>query len=165
MAAYGTDDGFVSWLAEQGYELPATSPAPAVLRARGSGYVDSYEAYWAGQRLAGVMQELAWPRLGAFLNCTVPVPDDLVPPAVVNASYRAAWLEASSPGILFGATVTPGQRVRREKVDGAVEVEYFDDGKSATGAAVGFVDAAIDGALRQFICDQAGSAFMWSLGS
>lgn len=165
MAAYGDDAGFTSWLAEQGYTLPASSPTPAVLRARGSGYVDGYEAFWTGYRTAGVMQELGWPRAGAALNCIIAIADDVIPPAVVNASYRAAWLEASTPGILSGSATGPGQRVRREKVEGAVEVEYFDDGKSSAGAAVGFVDAAIDGALRQFICEQVGGAFLWSLGS
>jgi len=163
---YGDDISFGLWLASMGYTLPSDSPGPAVLRARGSAYLDSlYEEMWSGQRTDGVNQANGWPRTGASLNCTIAIADDVIPLAVVNASYRAAWLEASSPGILFGSAVTPGERVRREKVDGAVEVEYFDDGKSATGAAVSFVDPAIDGALRQFICDQSGGAFMWSLGS
>lgn len=162
---YGTDQGLTDWLAAQGYELPDTAPSPAVLRARGSAYVDGYEAHWTGHRAGGVVQELGWPRTGATLKCTVAIPDDVIPPAVVNASYRAAWLDAETPGILTGTAPGPGQRVKRERVEGAVEVEYFDDGKSSAGAAVSFIDAAIDGAMRQFICDATGAAFLWTLGS
>lgn len=165
MASYGTDDGFAVWLAAQGYSLPGTAPSPAVLRARGTAYVDGYEAYWTGYRAGGIMQELGWPRIGATLNCTVPIDSVVIPPAVVNAAYRAAWIEAQTPGILTGSSAGPGQRVKREKVDGAVEVEYFDDGKSTAGGAVRFIDGAIDAALSGFICDTTGGAFVWSLGS
>ena len=121
MAAYGTDDGFTAWLAEQGYSLPSGAPAPSVLRARGSAYVDGYEAYWTGQRTAGAMQELGWPRTGARLNCIMAIADDVIPPSVVNASYRAAWLEGATSGILTGATAAPGKRIKRQRVEGAVE--------------------------------------------
>lgn len=165
MAAYGDDIGFAAWLAEQGHTLPGTAPTPAVLRARASAYVDTYEAFWTGSRTGGVLQELGWPRTGASLNCRIAIPSDIIPPAVIAASYRAAWLEAVTPGILAGPIVTPGGRVRSEKIDGAVEVSYFDDGKSSAGGAVVFIDATIDGALRAFICDASGGAFVWSLGS
>lgn len=165
MAAYGDDPGFAEWLAEQGYTLPSGSPTPAVLRARGSAYVDTYEAFWSGSRTGGVVQELGWPRTGASINCRIAIPSDVIPPAVIAASYRAAWLEAVTPGVLAGPIVTPGGRVRSEKIDGAVEVSYFDDGKSSAGGATGFIDATIDGALRAFICDQKDGAFMWVLGS
>jgi hypothetical protein len=166
MASYGTDDGFAAWLAEQGYDLPDNAPAPAVLRARGSAYVDGYEAYWTGQRTGGVMQELGWPRVGAVLNCIAAIPDDAIPPVVVNAAYRAAWLEASAPGTLAGPAVTTGARVQSERVEGAVEISYFNDGKAAIGAGPSFVDSLIDGWLSAFICnDQKNAAFLWTLGS
>lgn len=162
---YGTDAGLEAWLAANGYALPDTAPSLAVLRARGSAYVDGYEVRWTGYRTAGVMQELAWPRTGASLNCVHAIPADVIPPAVVSAGYRAAWLEAETPGVLAGAAAPIGTRVKREKVEGAVEVEYFDDGKAALGSGPAFVDSIIDGALRQFVCDATGEAFMWSLGS
>ncbi|ALJ12634.1 DnaT-like ssDNA-binding protein [Sphingopyxis macrogoltabida] len=163
MAAYGTDQGFTDWLAEQGYELPDGAPAPAVLRARGSAYVDGYERFWTGQRVGGVMQELGWPRTGATVNCTVPVPDDVIPPAVITASYRAGWLDAQAPGILTGGTGTAGERVKRQKVD-VIEREFFDDGKAEIGGGPSFIDSQIDGLLSQFVCDDTGAAFLWTLG-
>jgi len=164
VAAYGTDEGFTTWLAEQGYVLPDDAPSVTVLRARGSAYVDGYEAFWTGQRTGGVMQELGWPRTGALLNCTVAIPDDVIPPAVVNASYRAAWLEAETAGILAGPASTPGSRVKRQRVD-VIEREFFDDGKAEVGSGPAFIDSMIDGAMQAFICDADGGAFLWSVGS
>lgn len=165
MAAYGTDQGFTDYLASMGYVLPAGAPTPLVLRTRGSAYIDAtYEALWTGVRKGGVMQELGWERTGATLNCATPIPDDVIPPAVVNASYRAAWLDAVTPGVLSGST-SGGQRIKRQKVD-VIEREFFDDGAATAGSgAGGFIDAEIDGAMRPLICDDEGNgAFMWSLG-
>lgn len=162
--AYGTDAGFDIWLETMGFELPASAPDNAVLRARGSAYVDGYERYWTGQRTDGVMQEDGWPRTGAKVNCTVDVPDDVIPPAVVTAAYRAAWLDAQTPGVLSGSVVTAGARVKRQKVD-VIEREFFDDGKAAVGGGPSFIDSTIDGLLGQFICDAKGGAFLWTLGS
>jgi hypothetical protein len=162
---YGTETDFEDWLCMQGYSLSADAPSSWALLARGTAYVDGYETYWTGQRAGGIMQVLGWPRTGATMNCTIAIPNDAVPPAVVTATYRAAWLEGQTPGILTGSAAAPGQRVKREKVDGAVEVEYFDDGKSTAGGAVRFIDGAIDAALSGFICDATGGAFVWSLGS
>lgn len=163
MAAYGDDAGLTSWLAEHGYVLSDNAPSPAVLRARGTSYVDSYEQFWTGHRTGGVMQELAWPRTGALVNCTMPVPDNVIPPAVVTASYRAAWLESSADGVLTGIATT-GAKVKREKIEGAVEVEYFDDAKVTQGAGPSFVDPVIDALLGKFICTATGGAFLWTLG-
>lgn len=164
--SYGDDPGFAAYLDEMGYALPAGAPSPAVLRARGSSYLDgAYEALWTGQRTAGVMQAYGWPRTGARIGCVTPIPDDVIPIAVVNAAYRAAWLEASVPGSL-SPTPTVGARVKRERVEGAVEQEFFDDGKAASGAAGGFIDPAIDGAMQAFICEETGSGlFLMSVGS
>lgn len=160
---YGTDEGFELWLETMGYELPADAPDVAVLRARGSLYVDGYERYFTGQRTGGVMQEEAWPRTGATINCTTAIPDDVIPPAVITASYRAAWLDAETPGILIGSAGTSGSRVKRQKVD-VIEREFFDDGKTEVGGGPSFIDSQIDGLLGQFICDTSGGAFMWALG-
>lgn len=164
LVAYGTDAGFQRWLLVNGYTLPANAPAAAVLRARASAYIDGYEPRWTGHRTNGAMQELAWPRTGASVNCTVAVPSDAIPPAVINATYRAAWLEASTPGVLAGPIVTTGSRVKRQKVD-VIEREFFDDGKAQMGGGPAFIDSTIDGLLSGFVCDQSSGAFMWSLGN
>lgn len=161
---YGTDQGLTDWLAAQGHTLPGDAPSLAVLRARGSAYVDGYEPFWTGQRTDGVMQESAWPRAGAVAGCTVPIPDDVIPIAVVTATYRAAWLEGSAPGTLSAAPVATGTRVKRQKVD-VIEREFFEDRGPERGGGPAFIDPMIDGLLGAFICDQKGGAFMWTLGS
>lgn len=152
--AYGTDEGFETWLATMGYTLPDDAPTSAVLRARGSAYLDgTYEAHWCGQRTDGVTQEDGWPRTGAKIHCKTAIATDVIPVAVVTASYRAGWLEASTPGILSGSA-SGGGRIKRQKVD-VVEREFFDDGKAEAGSGgPAFIDAEIDGAMRAFICDE-----------
>lgn len=129
MAAYGTDDGLIAWVEGQGLALPVGAN-PATLRQIGSSYVDA--AYGAkltcSRRAGGFAQELEWPRTGHVINGEL-VPDDFIPPAWVNASYRAAYLTAITPGwATTGIDAT--RQTRREKVD-VVEREFF----AATDAA------------------------------
>lgn len=166
MATYGSSDSFIAWLAEQGYVLPDDAPPAGALLARGTAYLDgTYEGRWIGSRTAGAMQELGWPRHGGLFNCLTPIPDDVIPPAVVNAAYRAAWLEASTPGTL-SASVNTGQRIRRQRVD-VIEREYFDNGEAAAGAGgTAFIDGEIDGAMYAltWACCPTTAAFIWATG-
>lgn len=147
MAGYGDDAGFNAWLADNGLTLPAGSPSAAVLRNRGSIYVDA--TY--GQRLGcsapagGVTQERAWPRAGH-----PGVPADAVPLAWVHASYRAGYLAATLSGGL-SRQIDMQARVTREKVD-VIEVQYADSGKAAPGEVTGLVDAEIDGLVSPYLC-------------
>lgn len=163
--AYGTDQGFQDWLTANGYALPVGAPSPAVLRLRGSTYLDAtYEPLWTGTR-ADYDQDLGWPRHGAVIDCSLPIPNNVVPKAVVNAAYRAAYLEGTTSGILNGTAVRVGERVKRKKVD-VIEKEFFDDGTASAGSGGGaFIDPAIDGAMRSFICATSDtSAFIYSVG-
>lgn len=153
MAGYGTDQGFEDWLASQGLELPDGAPAIAVLRQIGSDYVDgAYESkLQCSKRAGGFEQERAWPRAGHTVRCE-PVPDDLIPQAWINASYRAAYLQASS-GWAQGGT-DPSRLTKREKVD-VIEREFFAVGEGAAqgNAAPGFpVDPLIDGWVSVWLC-------------
>jgi hypothetical protein len=161
----GDDSGFQAWLDTMGYVLPAGAPSIAILRARGSAYLDAtYEPHWTGQRADPFVQMNAWPRINATLNCSVAIPTDLTPPQVIAAAYRAAWIEASSPGALSPSPIV-GARVKRQKVD-VIEREFFDDGKAEAGTAAGFIDPEIDGAMRAFICADTGAGFLFeSIGS
>jgi hypothetical protein len=152
MAGYGTDEGFAAFLTDNGYTLPDDAPAPAILRQRGSDYLDAaYEPRLScSARADPFTQDRAWPRTGHTRH-GVAVPDDLIPPAWVNASYRAAWLEASQPGWASG-NINPNRITKREKVD-VIEREFF----SATEARFvqgvgGNTDAMIDGAVTPWLC-------------
>lgn len=153
MAAYGDDAGFAAWIASQGLTLPVGAPDPAVLRQIGSNYLDAaYE--WrlsCSQRTGGFSQELAWPRSGHYVNGQE-VPDDLIPPAWINASYRAAYLTAVTPG--WATTGTDGARqTKREKVD-VVEREFFAASEAAgTDVAPGMPsDSIINGMVSMWLC-------------
>lgn len=154
MAGYGDDNGFNAWLAENGYTLPADAPSPAVLRQRGSDYLDATYGplLTCSSPSGGLDQERAWPRTGHYINCH-PVADDAIPAAWVRASYRAAWLEATNPGWASGS-VDPNKRVKRQKVD-TIEREFFDSAAAADGGVtgvVGNVDAGIAGMVGPYLC-------------
>ena len=165
MAGYGDDAGFAAWLAGAGYVLPGTAPTSAVLRQRGSAYLDA--TY--GPRLqcsaptGGVDQERAWPRTGHVINGQA-VATDAIPSAWVRASYRAAWLEASSPGRL-SSVINPNQRIKRQKAD-VVEREFFDGGATEVGLGGGaIIDAEIDGMVAALLCPVAAAGVgLWAIG-
>lgn len=124
MAGYGDDSGFSTWLSANGYELPVGAPTAAVLRQRGSVYIDgTYVTKFSGTPANGAAQEREWPRTSATDRYGNALASDSVPTRVVEASYMAAYLEASSPGSL-AASGSASAAVKRERVEGAVEVEY-----------------------------------------
>lgn len=156
MAGYGSDLEFQAWLTANGLSLPVGAPTPAILRQIGSDYVDgAYEPrLQCSQRTGGFAQERAWPRTGHVVNCDG-VPDDLIPQAWVNASYRAAYLQAVSGWAQSGTD--PSRITKREKVD-VIEREFFakGEGASAGNAAPGFpVDPLIDGWVSIWLCSTA----------
>lgn len=150
MAGYGTDDGFNTWMTANGYVLPAGSPSVAILRQRGSAYIDGmYGPRFSGAPVDPLTQERAWPRTGATLaRYGTPIPDNLIPTAVIEASYFASFQEANAPGSLNPAATGAGQ-VKREKVD-VIEVEYFGGSGDALADATTTI-AAVQGLLAPFI--------------
>lgn len=159
MAAYGTDQGFLDYMAAQGLTLPVGSPDIEVLRTLGSNYIDAaYE--WrlsCSRRSGGFAQELAWPRTSHWINGQL-VPDDLMPAAWVNASYRAGYLNAVTPG-WSTASVDSARQTKREKVD-VIEREFF-SAKEVAGsdAAPGMAsDAVINGMVSPWLCSNVRSA-------
>lgn len=170
MAGYGTDQGFTDWLAGRGYTLPGTAPSEAVLRQRGSDYVDAvYGPRFWGTPTGGVSQERAWPRKNAEVYGEV-VPDTDIPQAIITASYLAAWQEASEPGslsVIASATDT----IRREKV-GPLETEYqgasrMQEGKPYDPLAPSAntpILTEIDGLLKPFLVLGDYGVGIWSIG-
>jgi len=136
MAGYGSDTGFQDWLAENGHVLPEGALAPAILRQRGSQYIDGlYGSRFSGQPTEGFAQERAWPRSGAYGHGQS-IPTDLIPVAVEQAAYAAAFQEALKPGSLSVSAMNAGV-LKRKKID-VLEKEYFE----------GSGDAVADNTLR-----------------
>lgn len=125
MSGYGDDAGFAARLTALGRTLPGTAASPAVLREIGSAYIDGTYGYrFPGGPTGGAAQERAWPRTGAFDYYGNSIDPSVVPVAVINASYEAAWIEANSPGSL-SVTISSAERVKRLKA-GSAEIEYTD---------------------------------------
>lgn len=168
MSGYGDDTGLDAWLSANGLALPVGAPAKGVLRQIGSDYLDgAYEARLScSRRTGGLAQERAFPRSGHSVGGET-LPDDLIPQAWVNASYRAAYLHATQPGWAQSGTA-PGERVKREKV-GPIDTEYFGPSEGAqANAAMGFnVDPLIDGWVSLLLCPELSGDFagLWAIGS
>lgn len=136
MAGYGTDQGFTDWLTMNGHVLPESAPAPAILRQRGSQYIDGlYGSRFSGQPTGGFTQDRAWPRVGACAHCQT-IPSNIIPVAVEHAAYAAAFQDALKPGSL-SVTATSAGTLKRKKID-VIEKEYFE----------GSGDAVADNTLR-----------------
>lgn len=158
MAGYGSDTDFQAWLAANGLTLPTGSPTPAVLRQIGSDYVDAaYEhRLKCSSRTDGFSQERAWPRTGHVVGCDE-VPSGMIPQAWINASYRAAYLQATGQFVTDGGR-DPSRVTKREKVD-VLEREYFANGEGGAqgNAGPGFpVDPMIDGWVSMWLCPEGG---------
>jgi len=155
MAGYGTNAAAQAYWEAAGYVVPqGTSDAQiTAARQRGSLAIDRYEARFSGSRTGGFSQERAWPRTGASTYYGEAIPSDLVPVAIENASYEAAWLELGTPGIL-SPVVTGSSTVKREKV-GQLEVEYAASSSTSMDDIIAMatpVVTVIEGLLWPFLC-------------
>ncbi|MBO0141501.1 hypothetical protein JZX87_10035 [Agrobacterium sp. Ap1] len=124
MAGYQTVDAMKAYWAEAGYVVPSDAD-PAKLSAawnRGASVIDRYEARFSGVRSGGFEQAHAWGRDGATTYYGQAIPNGVVPIAIANASFEAAWLEFGKPGIL-SPVVTGSSMAKRKKV-GQLEIEY-----------------------------------------
>lgn len=146
MSGYGSDSGFDDWLTANGYSLPSGSPTNAVLRERGSVYIDgTYETRFPGTPTGGASQERSWPRTDAedrYGNAISGIPD-----RVVNASYQAAWLEANTSGVL-SKTYTPGTEKVLTEVKG---IKWSVVGKMDGSRSYVPVSSVIEGLLAPIL--------------
>jgi hypothetical protein len=162
MAGYGDDAGFAAWLTDNGYQLPGTAPSPAVLRNRGSQYIDAvYGSRFLGS-VVDPLQERQWPREGAIVNGKL-LSSNVVPPAVINASYQSAYQEGLKPGSLTVIGTSSGA-VKSVKV-GQIEKEYQTAKDDGTASAITPLISIVDGMLAPFLKDEDLVCFgLWSVG-
>lgn len=163
MAGYGDDPGFAAWLTDNGHTLPTdpSTPSPAVLRNRGSNYIDSvYGSRFVGS-VVDAAQERQWPRERAIVSGKL-VRSDIVPAAVINASYEAAWQEATNPGGLL-VVGSASSAVKREKV-GSLEVEYQNASSDGSALSMTPLISIVDGMLAPFLRESVVGFGIWSIG-
>lgn len=119
---YGTEAGFTTYTTAYGYTVPAGDVEQALLR--GSLAIDAlYGMRFPGTK-SSYAQEREWPRTGAQWPDGTAISG--TPEQVEWATYEAALQELTKPGSLL-PIVTPGKVRKRERVEGAISVEYFPD--------------------------------------
>jgi hypothetical protein len=154
MAGYGDNDGFRAYATAAGYVIPddTTDDQIAAARQRGALVIDRYEGRFSGTRTGGWAQERAWPRTGAVTYYGEAIPSDIIPEAIVNASYEAAFLELTKPGSL--SPVVTGSSIAKRKKVGQLEIEYAAASTTDIDELVAFatpVVTIIEGLLWQFL--------------
>lgn len=129
--------------AKFGLTLPVDdNDAEAALR-NGAVYIGLQEPMMCGSRVSP-LQELSFPRQGVTLY-GYPVASDSIPAQVIRAQVIAAVEYGNGTDVRAS---TDGRATSMERVEGAVTVQYFNNG--ATGATT-VITAAID-ALRPLLC-------------
>lgn len=129
--------------AKYGMTLPEDdTEAEAALR-NGALYVGLQEPQMCGKRVSAE-QSLAYPRSGVTLYGN-PVPSDTIPKQVIQAQLIAA-VEYGKGTDVRG--YNDGRITSMERVEGAVTVQYFNNGSNGSS---GVITAAMD-ALRPLLC-------------
>ena len=121
IVAYATARGLVFVITGGTNEADAESAAR-----RATVWLDgAYRGRFTGRRTNGRKQALEWPRVNAHDQQCPPdyIESDEIPQEIVDACCEAAIREKAAPGAL-SPDVTPGTIAKRERVEGAVEVEY-----------------------------------------
>lgn len=124
---YGNVADFEEYHEARGRTIPGTwddvSMEAALLVA--SEWIDNkYGLLFEGYKTDGFLQEREWPRQAAYTN-TFPsyaFASDEIPERVVQATYEAAFREATTPGSL-NVDFTPG-KYNSVSISGAIAVEY-----------------------------------------
>lgn len=136
-ASYGSVSGADTYWGERPQNaLSATWTAASTANKEGAlreatDYLDaSFSQYYRGKR-AGRVQGLEWPRTDALDDSGVPLPG--LPAELVKATYELAARALS--GVLQ-ADLARGGKVKRERVEGAIEVEYMDGAPTQTSYGV-----------------------------
>lgn len=126
-----------------GWVLPVDdTEAEAALR-NGAGYIGLQEPQMCGTRVSA-SQSLAYPRQNVTLY-GFPVASDSIPDQIKQAQVIAAVEYGSGTDVRASSD---GRTTSMERVEGAVTVQYFNNGN--TGATT-VITAAID-ALRPLLC-------------
>lgn len=163
--SYGTVAEFEAYLSTMGLPAPSDPALAAPFLAQATAYINAvYGPKFCGSPTGGFEQIDAFPRTGVVVYGQE-VPPDVIPLAIKRASFRAAHLISTGKALVFSSTAGP--RIKRQKVDGVAEREFFDDGLVQIGNSSAVIDTEIDGLLQPFLCVEdtgAGGPFMFTIG-
>ena len=113
---YHSDRGNTAWAAGIDADLN-------IALQRGTEFIDQ-RFIFPGFKVNGRDQLREWPRFDIIDREGFGVDSTVVPVEIENATYEAALRELADPGSLT-PDVTLTKQVKRQKVDGAVEVEFI----------------------------------------
>ncbi len=138
-------------LAERyGFELPADDIAAETALRNGANYITLQEPQLCGSRVSA-LQTLSFPRSGVSLY-GFQVLSYTIPDQVKQAQVAAAAEFGKGTDVRAS---TDGRSVSMERVEGAVTVQYFDNGNNGSRVEI---TAALD-ALRPLMCGGNGVSF------
>lgn len=129
--------------ARYGWELPADDTEAEQALRNGAGYVGLQESAMCGSRVSP-LQELAYPRKNVTLY-GFDVAQVSIPSQITRAQVAAA-VEYGAGTDVRGAS--DGRAVSLERVEGAVTVEYFNNGNNGSSVVI---TSAMD-ALAPLLC-------------
>lgn len=129
--------------AKYGWELPADDTETEQALRNGVGYVGLQEPAMCGSRVSAA-QELAYPRKNVTLY-GFPVAVDSIPSQVIRAQVAAAVEYGAGTDV---RATNDGRATSLERVEGAVTVQYFNNGNNGTSVVI---TAAMD-ALGPLLC-------------
>jgi hypothetical protein len=129
--------------AKYGWELPADDTAAEQALRNGAGYVGLQEPAMCGTRVSQ-SQDLAYPRKGVTLY-GFDVGADRVPSQIIRAQVIAAVEYGAGTDVRASSD---GRATSLERVEGAVTVEYFDNGNNGSSVVI---TAAMD-SLGPLLC-------------
>jgi len=112
-----------AYAANRGYTLPGTDAACEILLIKAMDYIEAQRERFQGYKVS-TTQPLQWPRAYVMID-NWPVSTSTIPDALIRAQCElavAAYTNTLQP------TITPTEvgAVKRKRVEGAVDVEYFD---------------------------------------
>lgn len=129
--------------AKYGWDLPADDTEAEQALRNGAGYVGLQEPAMCGSRVSAA-QELAYPRRGITLY-GFDVASNTIPSQVIRAQVAAAVEYGNGTDVRASSD---GRATSLERVEGAVTVQYFNNG--STGSTVE-ITTALD-ALAPLLC-------------
>lgn len=129
--------------AKYGWELPADDTEAEQALRNGAGYVGLQEPAMCGSRVSP-LQELAYPRKNVTLY-GFDVAQGSIPSQVIRAQVAAAVEYGAGTDV---RAASDGRAVSRERIEGAVDVEYFNNGNNGSSVVI---TSAMD-ALAPLLC-------------
>ena len=113
-----TDSAFVDALiVARGFTLPASIDG-LILQA-----MDATESLQYRGEPTSALQPLSWPRTGVVLDDGTQIADNAIPLKLQTAmAWLVYYINAG-----FDLSAPPEQQIIRERIEGAIEVEYFRD--------------------------------------